>query len=192
MAGEKSGSFVELIRKALNDAASGGGGGLPDELLFVPKDGKKLGRFLSEFDKPTAVIMHDKWQALMPQPCLKQYGEPCQFHGSDFRTTTWYAWTVWDYEAKAKRVGVWKASLQSPVERLLDIFDMNGTIKDRDIELSRVGQGTKSRYKARPTTPGPTPFEGPVDMPYSDEKVLEILKGMVSKLTLDDVEKKDE
>lgn len=189
--GEKASSFVESVRKALNDAANSGSG-LPEELLFVPKDGKKVVRFLNEFDPPGAtILMHDKWQVLMPQPCLKQYNETCPFHGSDVRLRTQYAWTVWDYEAKSKKIGLWPATLQSPVERLLDIYDMFNTIRDRDVELSRVGTGTKARWKARPMTPTATPFEGPMDQPYSEEAIMNIVKGMITKRTLEDLEKKE-
>lgn len=170
-------SITETIRKSLVEGNSGSG--MPDELLLVQKDGSKLVRFLSEFDKAIPIIMHDKWEVLRPQPCLKYYSEPCPFHIEGFRTVTWYAWTLWDYESKAKRIGLWKATTASPVEDLLELHDSNGTITDRDIELRRVGSGTKSRWRIRVRPPAP--FEGTLSKPFAEDKVVEILKGMVQK-----------
>jgi hypothetical protein len=174
--------ITETIRKSLSEGSSGGG--MPDELLLVQRDGAKMVRFLAEFDKAVPVIMHDKWEILRPQPCLKYYDEPCPVHVEAFRSVTWYVWTVWDYESQSKRVAMWKPTLASPVEDLLDLFDTNGTIMDRDIELRRMGTGTKSRWKIR--AQAPTPFEGKLSKPFSEEKTIEILKGLVTKRTLEE------
>lgn len=176
-------SITETIRKALIDGTSGGG--MPEELFMVPKDGMKVVRFLTNnTDKAIPIIMHDKWEVLRPQPCLKYYNEPCPFHVEGFRQVTWYAFTIWDYESQAKRVAMWKPTLASPLEALIDLQDSNNTLDDRDIELRRVGTGTKSRWKVK-ALPA-SPFEGKLSKPFPEDKVLEIVKGMVAKRSLDE------
>lgn len=178
---EPNKSLVETIRKALTEG--GNGGGIPAGILFIPSDGLKRLRLLSEFDQGIAIIMHDRFKVMFPQPCLKYYGEDCPFHGSDFKTKTWYAWTVYDYENGEKKIGLWKTTLNSPVEQLMDLYDSNGTIMDRDVEMRKVGTGPKTRVKVKALPPAP--FEGKLSKPIPEEKVMEIVKGLITKRTLD-------
>jgi hypothetical protein len=179
---EATGNIVETIRKALTEG--GTGSSMPQEILFVKSDAPVRVRLLSEFNEPVAIIMHDKFKFMFPQPCLKYYNEPCPFHGvSGYKTVTWYAWTVWDYDNQEKKIGLWKATLASPIEQLLDLFDANGTIKDRDVTMVKVGTGPKTRVKVKAQPP--TPFEGKLSKPYSEEKVMEIVKGLITVRTID-------
>lgn len=176
-------NLTETIRKALTESSAGGS--MPQEILLVPKDNAKRLRLLSEFDEAVSIIMHDKFQVLFPQPCLKYYGEPCPFHNVEgIRTVTWYAWTVYDYENEAKRIGLWKATLASPIEQLLDLFDANGTIKDRDVEMKKIGSGPKTRVKVKPLPV--SPYSGKLNEPFKEAKIMEIVKGLITKRTLDE------
>ena len=185
MSAEAAKSIVESIRKALHEGGQGGGNTL-QEILLVPKDGKKLIRFLTEFDKALPIIMHDQFKVMYPQPCLRYYEEPCPFHGeSGFRETTQYAFTVWDYESQSKRVAMWKATAAGPMEDLLYQFDKNSTITDRDWEIKRSGTGTKGTTRAR--SMDPAPFEGKLSQPFPEERVMEIVKGLIAARTLADL-----
>lgn len=157
---------------------------MPQEILLIGKDTPKRLRMLSEFDEAFSIIMHDKFQVLFPQPCLKYYSEPCPFHNVEgIRTVTWYVWTVYDYENASKRIGLWKATLASPIEQLLDLYDANGTIKDRDIEMRKIGQGPKTRVKVKVLPV--SVFEGKYHEPYKEDKIMEIVKGLITKKTID-------
>lgn len=196
MGKEKPQSIVETIKKALLDAPQGAAG-IPEELLFIPKDGTKVVRFLSEFDEAVPIIMHDKFGSMFPQPCLKYFKKPCQFHGGEFKTTTQYGWTVLDYESGAKKLALWKATLASPIERLLEIYESNGTVKDRDIKLQKMGSGPKTRVKAMEVQKEPTDYETSAgknkpNKPFSQEKVFEIVQKMVTKESAADVTGDDE
>lgn len=175
MAKETSASVVDSIRQALKE--KGGGGNMPEELFFVPKDGKKIIRFLSEFDEAIEVIMHDKYGAFMPQPCLKYYDKECPFHGRGFRTKTNYAWTVYDYESKQKRILISPPTQNSALEDLVAIWEEFGTLRDRDVRIRRSG-GDKSTYRARDLAKAK--FEGDYSKPFTKGKVLAILEGLIS------------
>lgn len=182
MGKEKADSVIESIRKALRAGnKSGGGGGMPDELFFVPKDGVKVVRFLSDLNSPINVVMHNKWNEFMPQPCLRYYGKKCPFHnGGGYKAVTQYCYTIWDYESKSKRVASFPPTSNSPMEDLMEIWNDNGNITDRDVKIIRVvGSDGKSHYKAREVQHESTEFEGSKRNPFSEEKVLQILKGLI-------------
>jgi hypothetical protein len=207
MAKEKPASVVDEIRRELREGAkNGGGSGLPEKLFFVPKDGVKTVRFLSDFNDAVKFIMHDMWGSgagnkggMMPQPCLKYYGKKCPFcdgeyKGRRFTSLPWYAWTVYDYEAEAKRVMVWRASQYHPLEYLIDIYEANGTLTDRDIKIERLPipgrRGT--RYKAKPVQKEETEFEGRQSKPFSRDAIFEILRDLIRYETIDQLRKDHE
>lgn len=174
-------SIVDSIRKSLNESSQQGGA---TEEFILAKDSEKLVRFFTEFTDAIGIVMHDKFENLYPQPCLKYYDKPCPFcNAPGFRTTTQYAFTLWDYERQEKRLGLWKATTASPLEDILDAFDDNDTILDRDFKLKRQGQGTKGRWKAKPQAQ--EPFKGAVIQPFTKEKVFEILKGKIQRETVE-------
>lgn len=181
-------SIVDEIRRALLGAAqSGDGEGMPEQLLWVPRDGVRIVRFLTEFSKDEIikVTMHDKFRSFYPQPCLKHYGEPCPFCGAKgVRTTTQYVFTVFDYDSGSKKIVVFKASPGAALEDLMNHYDVYGTIKDRDFNLKKLGVGPRTRVRASPATPTPTPYTGTLSKPFSEVKVLEILKPLIRQRTL--------
>lgn len=191
MGKEKAASVLDDIRKALRAGAGGAasGRGMPDEMLWVPVDGVKLLRFLSDMEEkedapgPLPVIMHDKFKEFMPQPCFKYYGKKCPFCdlGGKYRTSTFYAFTVYDYESERKRLAVWRPSGNSPVEDLVEIYEKNGTLRDRDIKIIRVPSGDKSKYKAREAQGQPTEYKVKNKRnPFSEEKAFAILRGTIT------------
>lgn len=183
MAKEKALSVIEQIRKALREG-SAGKSGMPEELMFIPVDGKKVVRFLSEFDKPVQVVMHDKWGELMPQPCFEYYGDEfgdCPYHGGNFRTSTQYAYTVYDYEADTRRIFLQAATQASALDDLLIIWDDLETLTDRDMLITRVKAQKGSRYKAREHQRHATAFEGKENKPFPEEKIYTVLKGLINR-----------
>jgi hypothetical protein len=173
--------IVEHIRQKMKEG--GGSSNMPPELFFVPKDGKKRIRFLSEFNEAIEVVMHGKYGVMMPQPCLEYYGMECPFHGRKWNTTTQYAWTVYDYESKQKKVFMSTLTQYSAMDDLMAIWDEskdkfgNKTIKDRDIVIRRSG-GDKAAYRARDK--GPSEFDGEFSKPFSEKKVRAILQGLIA------------
>lgn len=188
--GEKSLSVVEKIRKAVREGNKRGGAGIPDEILFVPKDNQKVVRWLSEFDEPVIIRMHDKFKFMYPQPCFKYYGKKCPFDAMDgedgFRTDEFYFWTVYDYESEAKKILMARPGGQSPVEDMLEMFEANGTLKDRDYKIIRVPAPKGTKYKVRPVQGKPTKYEGKKNTPYSEEKVFAVAKGLITKTKTED------
>lgn len=182
---EKPASVVDQIRKALaegGEKAEGGGGGMPSELFFVAKDGVKVVRFLTEFNAATAIKMHDWFGHFYPQPCFKYYNKVCPFckaSNSNIKTNTWYAWTVYDYESQSKRLAMFKTTLASPLEDLVEIYDANEqTILDRDITIKRSSSGEgKTHYRAR--AKNPSEFTGKFKKPFTEEKIFQILQGTI-------------
>lgn len=181
---EKPASVVDQIRKALAEGGEKGegGGGMPAELFFVAKDGVKAVRFLTEFNASTAIQMHDWFKHMYPQPCFKYYGKVCPFcksSNSNIKTNTWYAWTVYDYESQTKRLAMFKATLASPLEDLLEIYDSHDqTILDRDITIKRSSSGEgKTHYRAR--AKNASEFAGKFKKPFTEEKIFQILQGTI-------------
>lgn len=180
--------IVDEIRKSLREASEQGegGSGMPDALLWIPSDGQRQVRFLTEFtsEEIVKVTMHDKFKLFYPQPCLRYYGEPCLFHVKGVRTKTHYHFTVWDYESASKKIFAYKAIPGGAIEDLIEYHDTYDTIKDRDFILKKIGTGPKTRVRARPATPTPTPYEGRLNKPYSEAKIIEILRPLVRVKTL--------
>ena len=190
--GEKALSVVEKIRKAIREGNQKGGGGIPDEILFVPKDNQKVVRFLSEFDEPVIIRCHDKFKYMYPQPCFKYYGKKCPFDGhDDFRTDDFYFWTVYDYESESKKILMARPGGQSPVEDLLEQFELNGTLKDRDYKILRVPAPKGTKYKVRPVQGKPSKYQGSKNNPYSEDKVFAIAKGLITKVKPEQAEDED-
>lgn len=182
-------SFTEAIKKALQESAAGGLS-MPEEIFFVGQDEIKKGRFLSEWDGRTAIVMHARFQYMMAQPCLKQYGDPCPFHADGVlkpkETLTWYAWTLWSYEASAKRLGLWKPSQNTPIGQMLDLFELKSTIRDRDALFTKSGKGPKTQTRVKMWM-DPEPFAGTDVQPFSEARVLEIVKGLIKKRTVEEL-----
>lgn len=189
MSKEKAGSVIDEIRSALRKGGKDGKGkGLPNELLFVQVDGVKVVRFLADAtnEETTKVVQHDKYGEFMPQPCFRYYGKKCPFCdlGGKYKTRTFYAWTVYDYESQQKRIFLAAPSQNSALDDLIEIFEKNGTLKDRDLRIIRVASGdNKSRYKVREVQGEPTPYKVPNKKnPFSQDKIFSILRGTISQV----------
>lgn len=177
---EKPKSVVERIRKKLRDAEESSGGNMPDTMAFIAKDGIKRWRFLTDFDEALPVTMHDKYGSMYPQPCLKYYDKNCPFHEKPIRTSEQYVFTVYDYEMGQKLWYMVKATRNSCLEDLLEIFDENGTITDRDIQVKRLGEGKKTHYKAKELAHKPTKFEGKSKQAFTSDFIFKELKQLIN------------
>jgi hypothetical protein len=187
MGKEKKEGVLDAIRKALKGGGKGQNGHtMPEELLFVPVDGVKVVRFLSDLNDEEALPlqMHDKFKEFMPQPCFKYYGKKCPFDGlgGKYRESTFYGFTVYDYENERKRLFLVRPSGLSAMDDLVEIYEKNGTLKDRDIKIIRVSTGdNKSKYKAREVQGQPTEYTVKNKRnPFSTEKVYAIVRGMIT------------
>lgn len=181
-------NFVETIRKALNDAASGALL-MPEELFFVGQDEVKRGRFVSNFEDRVAVVMHNRFQYMMPQPCLRQYDETCPFHDGALEpkeTKTHYAWTLWSYDDSARRVGLWKPSQNTPIAQMLDLFELKETINDRDALFTKTGKGPKTTVRVKMWM-DPEPFKGGEVVTFTEAEILKILKKLIKKRTVEEL-----
>lgn len=189
---EKAKSVVERIRKKLLEDSEKGGGSMPDEMMFIPEDGEKEVRFLTEFDEPVPVMMHDAFGKMFPQPCLQYYEKKCPLHVKPIRTSEQYAFTVYDYEMEQKKIYLIKATRNSILEWLLDQFDENGTITDRDIKIIRKGKGKKTHYVAKEMQHKPTKFEGKSKVAFTQDHIFKVLEEMVNVKKLSDLNGRDD
>jgi hypothetical protein len=177
---EKGQSLADYLRKRIAEGGGSDGGGRPKEELMIPAAGSIKVRFLSDFEEGLTVKFHNKWmpntaQSLFDQPCSQYYGTPCLYCGSDgFKTFEVVIWTVYVYEEKVKRLFISKTTKFSALPDLLKIHDTHGTLKSRDIILSKNGKGKDTTYAAMPLDA--SEFKGHLRNPIAKEQVFTILK----------------
>ena len=114
--------------------------------FYLKADTKKRVRFLTDLEEAIVVTMHDKWGEVNV-PCLKYYGMDCPYcEREDIRTKENFVWSVYSYDDKKVQMFMFKASQNSPVPHLINLYETVGTIMDRDIVVSRVGERLDTQY----------------------------------------------
>lgn len=186
MAKEAATTLLDKVKQSMKEGNTGVGG-IPDQIIFIPKDAVKAVRFLTDFEEAVVIEMHDKFKYMYPQPCFSYYNKKCPFHDAPgFRVRTQYAFTVFDYESKVKKLFMTTHGPNSAMDDIVEIYEKNKTLKDRDIKLIRTTLGGKTKYKAREVQGVPTPFEVKnVTQPFSKDMVFGIVKGLISKVKVD-------
>lgn len=179
----KPGSMFAKIKQSIARSSQGRKG------VFYVKDGeKKKIRFLQDFEEGRQIIWHSKWvgdKAELDTPCLRFWGKECPFCGADeVRTGEQYAWQVYDYQAKELRIFCYKANNYSPIPQLAEIAQTFNTLLNRDLQVSRMGTGSKTSYSV--ITLDPTRFRITDVKALSEKKFLALLAAAFVTGDLDD------
>lgn len=141
--GQKSGSLKNL-KKSL---AKGGGKGF---IKFIPKNGSMNVRFIEEPENWVNYVEHYDQVARKSFPCSGERDCPGCVSGE--RKSSRYLANVVDLDDQQQRV----VPLQMPKDlanRLVVKYEKWGSITDRDVELSRSGEGLDTVYDLDASVP---------------------------------------
>jgi len=182
---EKGTSIADLIRKRLQEGSSGEDTNRPQEILDLPSGGTKKTRFLSDMEDATTVKFHSRWNPrlnrwqLRPQPCKQYYNEKCKYCGNDdYRTYEQFVWTIYSYDDDAKRLFIQNTGKGSCLAQLLDINQTHGTLKSRDINISKHGKRKDQQFTVLALDA--TEYKGKLRNPFAKDVVFDILKGLIT------------
>ncbi len=172
--GEKKKSVVDSIKDRIKNSQGQG----PKEGIFYLKDGQKRRvRFISDMEEAESIVMHSLFgSGGYFEPCKKYFGikcDKCKDDDKEKRDDTYYVWTVYDYESKKRCLFMYKATEKTPVPYMVEYYENNGTICDRDYTISRTGEKLATSYKIVPLDK--SKFRKSED-PYDKEDIMEILK----------------
>lgn len=170
MSKEKSQSMVDIIRQRVESSASS------MKIFFRLKAGdKRRIRILTEMTEATRIVYHDKWGDINT-PCLKYFGKKCKYCGDrDYRTRDQFAFSVYDYEFKDVFILICAANDNSPIPRMLEMYDEYGTLLDRDYTISRKGKGVETSYGLVPADRAKFKGKGKYSA-FDEDEIFERLK----------------
>lgn len=178
------GSMIDKIKESVKRSSRG-------FVNFIRiGDGSKVRiRFISDFEDAIEIIEHDKWGELYPTPCLKEhFGKDCPWCGEDMRTRSIYAWTVFDYSEKKKKILKFGASRMSPVEQFITAYDTYGTLTDRDFVVAKRGTRLDTKYSAMPLDK--KRFPGKMK-PFSESQIIKLCVEASGEITLEEIDELD-
>ena len=147
------------------------------EVFYVGADSKRRIRFLQELDDGFELKFHSHWNRGINALCAELYGEDCPYCADtdeDMKEVTQYAWSVWDYDANAVRILLYKATGVSPVPQLIEFAEEYGTICDRDYTIKKSGKGMGSNITVIPSEVNK--FSNKKAKPYNYKQVLKLLQ----------------
>jgi hypothetical protein len=158
------------------------------KILFI-KDGQKVRvRFLSDMDDGMDVKFHDSFAKSITVPCQEQYGKDCPHcEDEELRTRSQYVWSVWDYDAKEVKLFMYPVNNCSPVPGLVALYEILGTITDRDMVVSCSGKQQAKSFTIIPMDK--VKFRNDKAKPYSEKA---ILKMIAQAYPCDDAEEEEE
>lgn len=126
-------------------------GGSKGKIFYVKKDTKRRIRFLWDCEDAMALVFHDSYAENINVLCQEEIGKDCPYCGrEDLRTRKFFAWPVWDYDAKDVKIFMYPASNFSPVPSVISMYETYGTLLDRDFMIDRKGDGTNTSYTVIP------------------------------------------
>ena len=192
MAKEKSMSFIEMFQKKAEETPA-----KQDFKIFSfnTKEGeKKKIRFISDFNEPVILQMHENWNPALGQnggsdfqfPCLKQFGKECPMCDKwqddksmkEYRPRGKYVWTVQEYEYDSKLFWMMSDAPQAKtvipylIDLLTDEDEDVADLRKHDITVKQVGKGTAKSFVVKAGKE-----EDVLDgEPYSKVEVLDLLK----------------
>lgn len=122
------------------------------EFFWVPEPtggaatASKKVRFISDFEDVFRIPWHENFGVIMPQPCWAPWDMECPHHGKGYRDSVMGIWSVFDYEAQARKLFKAKWSAKSLTAQLMALSEEAGTITDRDVSVVRAGSGKGTTY----------------------------------------------
>lgn len=164
------GNLIENMR----DRIKNGGSNLRD-VFYIAADSKRRIRFLQELDTGFEFHFHSHFNRKINALCGTEYNHDCPYCGDqdpDMKDVVMYAWNVWDYDANAVKILLYKATGISPVPALIDFYDEYSTIMDRDYTIKKTGQRLNSVISV---LPGDIAKFRNKAKPYTRQQIVQIL-----------------
>lgn len=161
----------------LNDikAAAARSGANKAKILYFREGQKVRVRFLSDMDDGIKVTFHDSYDRGINTPCREVFGEECPLCEDDtLRTRDQYIWSVYDYEANEVKILMAPVNNCSPIPAIVGMFDVYGTLTDRDYVITKNGKQQNTTYSVVPMDK--VKFRNTKVKPLSEQKILEILE----------------
>ena len=138
-----------LLDKIKQDAARSGQN--KSKFAYVKDGEKKRFRFLQDMEDGFEVVFHDNYEAGINVPCRENFGKSCPYCDEEgMRTRTFYAWSVWDYEAKEVKILMYAMNNCTPIGAIAAMYENYGTLLDRDYVLQRTGKAQNTTYSVIP------------------------------------------
>lgn len=162
------------------------------ELLYFGKDSVHRIRFLQELDTGNTFEFHNDWNANILELCRDpEDHENCALCEQGIKLYENFVWSVWDYDANAVRLIVFKANGISPIPAFIEMYEEFGTIMDRDYKVKKVGQGQGGSFVVTPLDK--ERFSNKKAKAYTRAQVQEILEKAYTKSEVDeDIEDEEE
>lgn len=180
------GNLIAEMKKKIASSGSS-----KKELLYFGKDSVHRIRFLQELDTGNIFEFHNDWNAGILELCKDpEDHENCKLCEQGIKIYENFVWSVWDYDANAVRLIVFKANGISPIPAFIEMYEEFGTIMDRDYKVKKVGQGQGSSFVVTPLDK--ERFSNKKAKPYTREQVKDILDKAYAKSDVDNEDEDDE
>lgn len=180
-------SVLDAIREDINKSNNGAF----KNFFKIRESGAKVRvRFLQNFEDCSQVIFHDKWNGFN-HPCLTQYDKECpNCNNPEARTSTLYAWNIYNYETKQVEIFMYKANKATPIFSLMSIYEVVGDITQQDIVITRNGTGTGTTYQCT-AVPKATAFDKKVKL-NSEKGILKMCLEAFNRIDDESLENDDD
>lgn len=121
------------------------------KIFYVKEGEKRRVRFLQDMEDGIEVVFHDSFSQGVNVPCQERYGRECRYCEMEgLRTRTFYAWTVWDYDAKETKLFMFAVNNCSPLPAIAQLYETYGTLIDRDYVIGVSGKQQNKTYAVIP------------------------------------------
>ena len=146
------------------------------EVFYIGADSKRRIRFLQELNEGYEYTFHSHWTKGINALCAEQCGLDCLYcedTDPEMKTYSMYAWSVWDSDANAVQILLYKVTGITPVPQLIEFYEEYGTIMDRDYTIKKTGKGMGSSITVIPGEI--SKFRNTKAKPYTEKQVKKIL-----------------
>lgn len=164
--------LIESMKERIKNSGSS-----RKEVFYVGADSKKRIRFLQELDDGYEFKFHSHWNRGVNALCAEVYGQDCPYCADtdeEMKEVTQYAWNVWDYDANAVRILLYKATGISPVPQLIEFAEEYGTICDRDYTIKKTGKGMSGNVTVIPAEV--SKFRNSKAKPFTYKQIVKLLQ----------------
>ena len=155
-------------------AAAAKSGANKAKIIYFKEGQKTRIRFLSDMDDGLKVTFHDSFEQGINTPCREIFGEECPLCDNEsLRTRDQYIWSVYDYDANMVKILMAPVNNCSPIPAIVGMYDVYGTLTDRDYVVTRTGKQQNTSYSVVPMDK--VKFRNTKAKPLSESKIYEIL-----------------
>lgn len=161
-----------LIDKIKSDVKKSGQN--KGKFIYFREGQKQRVRFLTDMDDGMEVTFHDSFEKGINVPCQEHFGRSCPYCGDDsLRTRSQYIWSVYNYETKEVQLFMFPVNNCSPIPALMAMYEMYGTITDRDYVISVSGKQQNKTFSVVPMDK--VKFRNEKAKAYSEKTILKML-----------------